>query len=104
MHWSCEASRRTLRGRLSSWPFLQKPHAAAFAGSAVSNRAVKFWARRPGVALISINFLKVLNRRGLLRSHREHRRADCLARLQVAMRLRGFLQRVGLIDLDLDRA
>jgi hypothetical protein len=45
-----------------------------------------------------------LSARGLLRSHREHRRADGLARLQVSMRLRGLFQRIGLLDLDLDRA
>ena len=41
--------------------------------------------------------------RGLLRSHREHRRAHGLAGLQVAMRLYGVFQRIGLLDLDLDR-
>src|SRR5215472_14785115 len=40
---------------------------------------------------------------GLLRSHREHRRAHGLAGLQVAMRLCGVFQRIGLLDLDLDR-
>ena len=44
-----------------------------------------------------------LNARGLLRSHRENRRAHSLARLQVAMRLCGVFQRIGLLDLDLDR-
>ena len=45
-----------------------------------------------------------LSARGLLCSHREDRRAHGLARLQVAMRLCGVFQRVGLLDLDLDRA
>ena len=45
-----------------------------------------------------------LSARGLLRSHREHRRAHGLARLQVSMRLCGVFQRIGLLDLDLDRA
>jgi hypothetical protein len=40
---------------------------------------------------------------GVPHSHREYRRADCPARLQIAMRLRGFLQRVGPVDLNLDR-
>ena len=44
-----------------------------------------------------------LSARGLLRSHREHRRAHGLARLQVSMRLCGVFQRIGLLDLDLDR-
>src|SRR5262249_22810327 len=52
-------------------------------------------ARVPGTAL---------SPRGLLCSHREHRRADGLARLQVSMRLCGVFQRIGLLDLDLDRA
>jgi hypothetical protein len=34
----------------------------------------------------------------------EHRRAYGLARLQVSMRLCGVFQRIGLVDLDLDRA
>src|SRR5262249_21246390 len=50
-------------------------------------------ARVPGTAL-----------RGLLRSHREHCRAYGLARLQVSMRLFSVFQRIGLLDLDLDRA
>src|SRR6516162_5693754 len=44
-----------------------------------------------------------LSARGLLCSHREDCRAHGLARLQVAMRLCGVFQRVGLLDLDLDR-
>src|SRR5262249_30264257 len=39
-----------------------------------------------------------------IRSHREHRRAHGLARLQVSVRLRGLFQRIALLDLDLDRA
>jgi hypothetical protein len=42
--------------------------------------------------------------RGVAVSHREHRRAHGLARLQVSMRLCGVFQRIGLLDLDLDRA
>jgi len=52
-------------------------------------------ARVPGTAL---------SPRGLLCSHREHRRAHGLARLQVAMRLCGLFQRIGLLDLNLDCA
>src|SRR5262249_9479356 len=57
------------------------------------NRTSRPRARVPGTAL-----------RGLLRSHLEHCRAHGLARLQVAMRLCGVFQRIGLLDLDLDRA
>src|SRR5262249_43331775 len=73
--------------------------------------ALRAWLGAPEWRIFRLWFQKIPSRRiraagagGLVRLHREHRRAHGLARLQLSMRLRSLFKRIGLLDLDLDRA